>query len=205
MRGFFKLFIFSFFLLVLEFIIIPSFSSPADAQFVGCWVTKIGNPSGPSPTLSPECASQAGQAVVNLGRQHLAGSYIWYTPAPRDWAAFPPSNAPTHFDCSGFAGWVWYWATNGRVYMHGQTDGDWFDKSGKYIKYLAKDQAQLQPGDLVYFGTLSSVHHVGIFEGPGACGKTNCFLEWYTTGEPGRSNSLSNEPDFVGFLRPVLN
>ncbi len=55
MRGFFKLFIFSFFLLVLEFIIIPSFSSPADAQFVGCWVTKIGNPSGPSPTFPPDC------------------------------------------------------------------------------------------------------------------------------------------------------
>jgi len=176
-----------------------------------CVITNIGNPGNTA--LPANCGTSAvGQSVVALGRQYLAGSYVWAAPS-RNWAANPPTQtSPRHFDCSGFSGWVWYWATNGKFSMGGQTDYDWHDNSGKYVRYYAKDRAQLQPGDLVYFGYKGCheyangecMHHVGIYEGSGACGKNDCFLEWYSSGLPGRSNSLSRESDFFGFLHPVL-
>lgn len=151
-----------------------------------------------------------GMTVVQLAKAHLTtGTYIMGAP-PRNWASEDPnSNAPTNFDCSGFAGWAWYWGTGGKVNMHGQTSADWSDSSGKYQKFTADQKSQLQPGDLVYFagagGTMTDPGHVGIYEGSGGCGASDCFLEYYSTGKPGKEDSLAARTDFVGLMRPVVN
>jgi cell wall-associated NlpC family hydrolase len=176
-----------------------------------CVITKVGNPPA-NQTLPAGCAG-GNQDVVALARKHLAGSYIWAWPQPRVWADWNPNkgNAPTHFDCSGFAGWVWYWATNGKVNLPGQTDAVWLNTDGlsnssvTLTKHVGT-KAGLQPGDLVFFGNASSTEHVGIYEGQGACGKSDCFLEWYTSGSPGRSNSLANEGTwYVGYVHIVVH
>lgn len=195
---------------------VPSTGAGETTNGSNCVITKVGNPQTPKPTLPPECQANAGEggslvgtalqmAVIKLAREHLNGTYVWGSPS-RDWKSSDPSKgkAPQHFDCSGFAGWVWYWASGGKVNMAGQTDADWLSNSNKYQKVVTKDKSKLQPGDLVYFGSASSTHHVGIYEGTGNCGANDCFLEYYHSGAPGRENSLSKEPDFVGFLRPVI-
>jgi|GEM_PF-5682004 len=199
-----------FALLLLPVYVVAASAATATSN---CVITNIGNPGN---TALPEnCGANVyAKDILALGREYLRkGVYSWDTPS-RSWASRPPhtANEPHTFDCSGFAGWVWYWATGGKFSMHGQTDEDWHDTTGKYIKFYAKDKAQLQPGDLVYFGYKGCheyangecMHHVGIYAGTGSCGRTDCFLEYYSTGLPGRENSLTNESDFFGFLRPVL-
>jgi cell wall-associated NlpC family hydrolase len=200
---FFFLVLFSFFIALM-----PQISYAKIATV--CKTTKVGSPQGTEPPQPAECQSAnlvgtaLQQAVIKLAKEHLNGTYVWATP-DRNWASHNPNgNAPTTFDCSGFAGWVWYWASGGKVHMAGQTDGDWLSGGSKYIKFVTTDKSKLQPGDLVYFGSVSTTHHVGIYEGTGACGANDCFLEYYDTGLPGRENSLSKEPDYVGFLRPVV-
>jgi cell wall-associated NlpC family hydrolase len=175
-----------------------------------CVITKVGNPPANQP-LPAGCGGNL--SVVQLARQHLAGSYIWAAPQPRVWADWDPNkgNAPTHFDCSGFAGWVWYWATNGKVNLPGQTNAVWLNTDGlsNSSVTLTKQvgtKAGLQPGDLVFFGNAASTEHVGIYEGQGACGTNDCFLQWYKTGYPGNSASLASVGNwYVGYVHIVVH
>lgn len=214
-----KLLLKLFFLLFIAVLIalVPQQSLAQSAT--SCKTTKIGNPQGGPPQEPAECQQNGGggavvgtelqQAVVKLGREHLTnGTYIMGSPS-RDWASAPQNNAPSHFDCSGFAGWVWYWASGGKVKMLGQTSADWAENSGKYQKFQPSQLSQIQPGDLVYFagadGTVANPGHVGIYEGSGSCGASDCFMEYYSTGKPGKEDSLGKrKSDFSGFLRPVI-
>jgi cell wall-associated NlpC family hydrolase len=72
---------------------------------------------------------------------------------PYQWGAAGPDS----FDCSGLTMWSW-------------------DKAGVSLPHLAQAQyamtrpiaiANLLPGDLVFYGTPSNVHHVGIYVGGG--------------------------------------
>ncbi len=181
-----------------------------------CAITLVGNP-GADQGLPAGCtgdtAGGGNQSVVELARKHLQGSYIWAAPQPRVWADWNPNknNAPTHFDCSGFAGWVWYWATNGKVNLPGQTDAIWLNTAGLSNSSVTLTRsigtkANIQPGDLVFFGSVATTEHMGIYEGQGACGANDCFLEWYTSGQPGRENSLAKEGSwYVGFVHIVVH
>ena len=192
-------------------------ASPVYADLSGCAQVPVGNPSKDQP-VPAGCEGGAG-SVVALARQHLAGSYIWAAPSPRVWAdwdpnptsQYPNGNAPTHFDCSGFAGWVWYWATDGKVNLPGQTDAVWnhtadLSSSTMTLTRVVGTTNGIQPGDLVFFGTVASTEHVGIYEGQGACGKSDCFLQWYKTGYPGNSASLASVGSwYVGYVHIVVH
>ncbi len=197
---------------LVSFYISQSMSNLAFAQMQGCGEIDVGSP-GNNQQAPAQCQDNGGgnQSVVELAKKHLAGSYIWAAPSPRVWADWNPNtgHAPTHFDCSGFAGWVWYWATGGKVNLPGQTDAVW-----NYTKQLTTAHVKLtrtlgksgiQPGDLVYFGSVATTHHVGIYEGTGGCGHPDCFLEWYSSGYPGRESYLGNDGDFVGYVHIVVN
>jgi hypothetical protein len=203
---------------VLFFLIVPFFllshAQEASVSATGCFILNQANIPNGTP-LPAGCDNGGGGAtsVVALARKHLAGSYIWAAPQPRIWADWNPNtgNAPTHFDCSGFAGWVWYWATNGKVNLPGQTDAVWLNTAGLSTSSVTltkhvETKSGLQPGDLVYFGSVASTEHVGIYEGQGACGKTDCFLQWYSSGLPGNSASLASVGNwYVGYVHIVVH
>jgi cell wall-associated NlpC family hydrolase len=193
----------AFLLLALSPLFISSKYILSLAVTSNCAVTKIGN--APDQPLPPQCNQHGGnQDVINLAKQHLNATYVWGAP-DRDWASHPPQNAPQNFDCSGFAGWVWYWATNGRIKLAGQTSADWNSNSPQFDKHPG-DTNGIQPGDLIYFSSDSEPSHVGIWEGQGSlgqCTSNDCFLEEYSSGQPGRENSLSKATKHVvGYLHP---
>ena len=51
-----------------------------------------------------------------------------------------------------------------------------------------------KPGDLVYFGTLSNTHHVGIYIGNGL------MINAYATGTYIQTNRISGQSDLVGYF-----
>lgn len=180
-----------------------------------CVITQIGN-APPNPALPPGCANGAVSAVVQkviqLGQAHLkTGTYVWGAP-PRNWASENPAtgNAPTSFDCSGFAGWAWYWGSGGTISMQGQTNTDWdnFGNNPHYERVVTNDETSFQPGDLIYFnfGSPTPPDHVGIYIGHDtskySCGTDDCFMQYYQTGLPGNEVSLKPELQYVmGYIR----
>jgi len=165
-----------------------------------CVITKVGNPPANQPLPAGCSGSATAQKVIDLARAHLkTGTYVWATP-PRNWASENPNgNAPTHFDCSGFVGWSWYWGSGGKISMGGQSGTDFSDAlNGKFslgTGHMTTSEAGLQPGDAVYFGTSpSTISHVGLYVGkdPGSsCTANDCFMQYYKTGLPGDEESLS--------------
>ncbi|MGI8420166.1 MAG: C40 family peptidase [Candidatus Levyibacteriota bacterium] len=192
-------------LIFILFLVVTFNSTAALAVTSNCIVTKIGTAPG-DPQMPPACNSGGGaQGVVALAKAHLNGIYVWGAPA-RNWASEDPNagKTPTTFDCSGFAGWAWYWGTNGKVNLPGQTDAVWTEVGGLWQRHVSTNKDELQPGDLLYFGSVVTTHHVGIYEGAGTCGTAHCFLEYYQNNLPGRENALEKEPDYVGYVRPLL-
>jgi len=127
-----------------------------------------GSSGGGSP--SGTAGNRAGTAVAEAYRK--LGS-------PYQWAAAGPSR----FDCSGLTMWVW--AKAGVSLPHSaqaQYDG------GRHVS-----REQLQPGDLVFYG--SPIHHVGIYVGNGQ------MISAPHTGDVVKvQNALRS--DFVGAVRP---
>lgn len=171
-----------------------------------CVITKIGNPKG-TPALPPPCEtngteSQIVQNVIRLARSRINNKNITYIGGQpiRDWSTENPNtNDPTHFDCSGFVGWAWYWGSNGKVNMLGQTNDDWANEGNRsyYQKVVTSDESQLQPGDAVYFNdhiaAYPQPYHVGLYIGkdPGStCTADDCFMQFSTTGYPGDEESI---------------
>ena len=62
---------------------------------------------------------------------------------------------------------------------------------------LLPSGAPLQPGDLVFYGTPSKVHHVAIYIGQGR------IIHAPTFGQPVQIASLNLMSDFVGASRPA--
>ena len=124
---------------------------------------------GPSPNVpapSPQAAVAVNTAEAQLGKPYVyAGS------------------GPDVFDCSGLT--MFAWAAAGVSLPHNA------EAQFEALPHLSIDQ--LQPGDLVFFG--SPIHHVGMFVGNGT------MIEAPYTGVDVRYHSIYR-PDFAGAARP---
>ena len=124
------------------------------------------------PTSSPVVTGSGGARVaVEWAYKELGKPYQW------------GAAGPDSFDCSGLTQYVWGKAG---VYLDHYTGSQW--NEGQHV-----DRAQLQPGDLVFFG--SDLHHVGIYVGNGN------MIEAPYTGANVRVSPY-NRPDYAGAIRP---
>ncbi len=87
------------------------------------------------------------------------------------------------FDCSGFVAYVF--AHFGITFSGERPTTYTMVNEGTYIP---KDQ--MEPGDIVYFGTSSDVHHVGIYVGNG------CFIEAPQSRDEIKISVLDDRSDF---------
>lgn len=158
------------------------------------------------------------QKVIALARTRINNKNItYYSGQPsRNWATENPNtNDPTLFDCSGFVGWAWYWGSGGKVNMGGQTNYDWNNSGNRpyYQKVVTSDESQLKPGDAIYINNgLNGAQpgHVGLYIGkdPGStCSANDCFMQFYSTGQPGDEESLKADGGssiLMGYIRMKL-
>lgn len=86
-----------------------------------------------------------GQAVVDYAKQFIGTPYVY------------GGSSPSGFDCSGFVKYVYstFGVTLTRTSYSQVNEGT----------YVARKD--LQPGDLVFFGSKGNVHHVGIYVSDG--------------------------------------
>jgi cell wall-associated NlpC family hydrolase len=98
---------------------------------------------------------------------------------PYQWGAAGPDS----FDCSGLTQYVW---AKAGVYLDHYTGSQWNEGA-----HVSRDQ--LQPGDLVFFG--SDLHHVGLYVGNGN------MIEAPYTGANVRVSSAFRS-DYAGAVRP---
>ena len=87
-----------------------------------------------------------GQALIDEAAKYLGVPYVW------------GGTTPNGFDCSGFMQYVC--AKNG-ISLSRVAD-DQLHKNGTYVS-----RDQLEPGDLVFFGSGDYASHVGMYVGDG--------------------------------------
>lgn len=97
-----------------------------------------------------------------------------------------PASSTVGVDCSGFSRWVYSLAYGSDVLGSGNTDS-------QLARMHKVSASAAQPGDLVFFGTLSDTHHVGIYIG------NNQMINAYATGTYIQTNTVSGQSDLVGY------
>lgn len=180
----------------------------------------------PTPTGLPPLNSFQ-QRLLAIARSQKGDPYgwgdchNWYQSSLRPGNPPVKSNGCPTYDCSGFLGWVYYWATNGSFNMRGQTCRDFGncynyenvylpENPGLYTKFYTKDLNKIQFGDIVYFGNIKSGKyyptHVGLYIGEyGNCGAKDCIIDSSSSGKGVSERSLAKVPKgVIGFLRPKL-
>jgi peptidoglycan DL-endopeptidase CwlO len=113
--------------------------------------------SGSSSSSSSGSSSGGGGTVVDpggSGRSSVVAIAQRYLGVPYVWGGASPSG----FDCSGLA--MYCYAQIGISLSHGATD--------QQHASTPVPLSALQPGDLVFFGSASYSHHVGIYVGGGS-------------------------------------
>lgn len=136
----------------------------------------MGRPAGFAPTTPPPSSPEGSPGQAGAGGPPAKG---WATAIhaaeqelgkPYQWGA----EGPDSFDCSGLMVWAW-------------------SAAGVALPHLAQDQynltwrvaiSDLLPGDMVFYGTPSDVHHVGLYVGNGT------MIEAPATGEVVRYASI---------------
>lgn len=116
------------------------------------------------------------QAILNTADLYIGVPYKW------------GGTSPSGFDCSGFVQYVY--AQNG-ISLSRTTYTQCVE--GTYVS-----KANLQPGDLVFFGSASSPHHVGIYVGDGK------YVHAPSTGDYVKYASLEYRSDFC-YGRRIIN
>lgn len=114
-------------------------------------------------------APYSDNAVVVFAYQYLGRPYVW------------GATGPTTFDCSGFTQFI---------YRHfgisiGRTTYDQI-KDGSPVA-----DGDLRPGDLIFFGTWSDPHHVGMYVGNGT------YIHAPHTGDVVKLSVLSGRDDYL--------
>ncbi|HWH30521.1 MAG TPA: NlpC/P60 family protein [Mycobacteriales bacterium] len=125
---------------------------------------------GPTPTYDGPASGRARVAVEEAHRQ-LGKPYRY------------GGDGPDSFDCSGLTSWVWRAAGVSLP----RTSRDQYAQGRKVAR------ADIQPGDLVYFG--DPIHHVGIYIGDGQ------MISAPQSGDRVKIQSAFRS-DFVGATRP---
>jgi len=115
--------------------------------------------------------SGGARTAVQWAYRELGKPYVW------------GAAGPNSFDCSGLTQYVW---AKAGVYLDHYTGSQW--NEGRHVS-----QSELQPGDLVFFG--SDLHHVGIYVGNGN------MIEAPHSGANVRVSPY-NRPDYAGAVRP---
>jgi cell wall-associated NlpC family hydrolase len=104
-----------------------------------------GPPAPPStPPPAPPPAASGAQAAIAAARSVLGVPYRWAGASPEG-----------GFDCSGLT--MWAWAKGGKSLPH--------SSKAQYAMSAKIPASQLQPGDLVFYG--SPISHVGLYIGNG--------------------------------------
>lgn len=94
----------------------------------------------------PAPSSEEAQKVLNTAAKYLGVPYLW------------GGTTPSGFDCSGFVQYVYRECG----YSITRTTYTQWDNDGQYVS-----RYDLEPGDLVYFGSTNSPSHVGLYVGDG--------------------------------------
>jgi len=124
------------------------------------------------PVSPPAVTGSGGASVaVQWAYRELGKPYVW------------GAAGPDSFDCSGLTQYVW---AKAGVYLDHYTGSQW--NEGRHVS-----QAELSPGDLVFFG--SDLHHVGIYIGNGN------MIEAPHTGANVRISPYLRS-DYAGAVRP---
>jgi cell wall-associated NlpC family hydrolase len=117
---------------------------------------------GPGQTGAAGPPAKGWATAIDAAEQELGKPYQW------------GAEGPDSFDCSGLMVWAW-------------------SAAGVALPHLAQDQynltrrvaiSDLLPGDMVFYGTPSNVHHVGLYVGNGT------MIEAPATGEVVRDASI---------------
>jgi cell wall-associated NlpC family hydrolase len=125
----------------------------------------------PSPSVQSSAASRGAGAAISAARAQLGKPYSW------------GGSGPNSFDCSGLTAWAWRAAGVGLPHNAAAQQG-----MGRSVS-----RGELQPGDLVFFG--SPAYHVGIYVGDGM------MIHAPTTGDVVKMTSLSYMSDYSGATR----
>jgi cell wall-associated NlpC family hydrolase len=141
----------------------PSSSSSSGSSSPGS--TDLGSdPNLPAP-------SDQAQVAVDTAKAQLGKPYVY------------AGSGPNSFDCSGLTQFAW--AAAGVSISH--------NAEAQYLSLPHVSQSDLQPGDLVFFG--SPIHHVGMFVGGGT------MIEAPYTGVNVRYHTIYRS-DYAGAARP---
>ncbi|MEA2486584.1 MAG: peptidoglycan DL-endopeptidase CwlO, partial [Actinomycetota bacterium] len=131
----------------------------------------VAPPSGYQPNPAP--ASGGAQTAVNAALSQVGKPYVW------------GAAGPNSYDCSGLT--MWSWAHAGVSLPH--------SSAAQYSVTARVASSDLQPGDLVFFG--SPIHHVAMYIGNGQ------MVEAPYTGANVRVVPLRTS-DYVGAGRPGI-
>ncbi len=123
------------------------------------------------PTSAPPAVRASAGKAVATARAQIGKPYEW------------GAAGPGSFDCSGLT--MYAWESAGVSLPH--------SSRAQYASLPHIARSQLQPGDLVFFG--SPIHHMGIYEGGGI------MINAPETGEFVRRDSIARA-DYAGAARP---
>ena len=116
--------------------------------------------------------------ILNEADTHIGKSYVW------------GATGPDTFDCSGFVQYVY-----GKVGIElTRTTYTQVDGRGTYIP-----KGEEQPGDLVFFGSMTEPHHVGIYVGSGM------YIHAPQTGDVVKYSKLAYSRDYCQARRIIEN
>ena len=116
--------------------------------------------------------------VLNEADTHIGKPYVW------------GATGPDTFDCSGFVQYVY-----GKVGI--QLTRTTYTQVAGRGKYIPKGQEQ--PGDLVFFGSMTEPHHVGIYVGNGM------YIHAPQTGDVVKYSKLGYSRDYCQARRIIEN
>lgn len=120
----------------------------------------------PTPTATPKPLNEQ---VTDVAKSYIGVPYVW------------GGTTPDGFDCSGLMQYVYRQiGTNISRTTYTQVNDGY---------YVPKDN--LRKGDLVFFGNISSPHHVGMYIGNGQ------FIHAPQTGETVKISNISDRRDYA--------